>query len=128
MKVVMALACVLVVSSIASVANAAEGENKVPAPPLYAVTYDVSDLPVWSGTGKDAKFSPDVLMSFLRLSVDPNSWSLGAEIRARNLNGKPVFIVAQTEANHEKIADAFESYREDLKKRIWSALELSRLI
>ena len=31
-------------------------------------------------------------------------------------------------ANHEKIADSFESYREDLKKRIWSTLELSRLI
>jgi hypothetical protein len=69
-----------------------------------------------------------MLVSFLRLSVDPNSWALGAEIRARHLNGKPVFIVSQTKANHEKIADAFESFREDVKKRIWSVLELSRLI
>jgi hypothetical protein len=127
-KVTIALAIVLVVSQIASLADGVDGENKILAPPIYAVTYDVSDLPVWSGTGKDAKFSPDVLVSFLRLSVDPNSWALGAEIRAANLNGRPVFVVAQTEANHEKIADAFDSYREDVKKRIWSALELSRLI
>ena len=128
MEVAIALAIAFVASPIASVADGANGENKVLAPPIYAVSYDVSDLPVWSGTGEDAKFAPDVLLSFLRLSVDPNSWGLGAEIRAFNLNGRHVFVVAQTKANHEKIADAFESYREDVKKRIWSALELSRLI
>lgn len=100
--------------------------KKVVTPEFYVVSYAVTDLPVWRGTGKDAEFAPELLMSFVRLSVDPGSWELGAEMRPMKVKNQPVIVVSQTEANHERIADMFEAYRKDKSKREKAARDKKR--
>jgi beta-mannanase len=87
---------------------------KTETPPrvkLYQVNYNVADLPVWRSNLKDApRFAPEVLTTHLRSTIDPASWSNGATIRpfARNAS----LVIAQSKANHAKIADALKAFRE----------------
>ena len=81
------------------------------APAKVVITYAVADLPVWRTNLKDApQFAPEVLMTYLRSTVDPASWKAGAEMRPFERNAS--LVVAQTQANHEKIADALRAFRE----------------
>jgi hypothetical protein len=78
---------------------------------IYTINYAVADLPVWRSNLKDApKFAPEVLTKYLRSTVDPNSWKNGAEIRPFQRNAS--LVITQTQANHEKIADALHGFRE----------------
>jgi beta-mannanase len=78
---------------------------------VYAMTYAVADLPVWRTNLKDApKFSPEVLTKYLRSTVDPNSWNTGGEIRPNQRTAS--LVIAQSQSNHEKIADALKAFRE----------------
>jgi hypothetical protein len=86
--------------------------TKKSSPPVYLITYAVADLPVWRNKGdKSPEFAPEVLTTYLRATVDPKSWKKGADIRP--FTKQAALVIAQTQANHEKIADALESFREN---------------
>lgn len=95
----------------------AKPQTAVARVPVYPVSYVVDDLPVWQGTGSECKFAPDMLMSFIRLSVDRNSWQLGAEMRPLQRQGKAMLVIVQTRTNHEQIADMFQAYRQALRPK-----------
>lgn len=73
------------------------------------VVYNISDLPVWRTNGKETIFAPQVLVKCLQLTVDPNSWKSGAEIKVDERTAS--IIIAQTQTNHRAIADALENFR-----------------
>jgi hypothetical protein len=78
----------------------------------YSVTYNVADLPVWRIKGKAAPdFAPDLLTKYLRKTIDPKSWSNGAEIRPQAAQAS--LVISQTRANHKSISHAIDSFRED---------------
>jgi hypothetical protein len=78
---------------------------------IICVTYAVADLPVWRSNLKDTPhFAPEVLIKYLQATVDPNSWRTGAEIRPFERNAS--LVIAQTQSNHEKIADTISAFRE----------------
>jgi hypothetical protein len=81
------------------------------APKYYLVTYNVSDLPVWRNKGKvSPEFAPELLTNYLRATIDPHSWSAGAEIRP--VRQRASLVISQTGANHKKIREAINSFRE----------------
>jgi hypothetical protein len=112
MKKVAALVIVLCIgSSVVLIAAGPENaKNGKAAPVVYAVSYNVADLPVWRNR-VIPEFAPEVLVKYLRSTVDPASWEAGAEIRP--FKAKAILIIAQTQPNHEKIADALASFREN---------------
>jgi hypothetical protein len=76
----------------------------------YLIVYNVSDLPVWRNKGKSApEFAPDVLVKYLRATVEPKSWAAGAEIRPIVKDAS--LVICQTQANHEKVSAAIKSFR-----------------
>ena len=90
-----------------------EQSTEVKRPILYPLTYNVSDLPVWRNKGKAApEFAPEMLMKYLRATIEPQSWSSGAD----GAEMKPIvrtasLVISQTAANHEKIAEVIDSFR-----------------
>jgi hypothetical protein len=75
--------------------------------------YNIADLPVWRKGGKntDSEFGPELLVKYLKLTVDPNSWNTGAAVRTSAKDAS--LRISQTAANHKKIAAAISSFRLD---------------
>jgi hypothetical protein len=82
------------------------------SPKFYAMSYNVSDLPVWRIKGNAApQFAPELLNKYLRETIDPKSWSNGAELRPEAARAS--LVISQTAENHECISKAIGSFRGD---------------
>jgi hypothetical protein len=82
------------------------------SPKYYSISYNVSDLPVWRIKGNAApQFAPDLLTKYLRETIDPKSWSNGAEMRPET--SRASLVISQTEENHTSISKAIGSFRGD---------------
>jgi hypothetical protein len=78
------------------------------SPKYYPMIDNVSDLQVWRINGKAApQFSPDLLTKYLRETVDPKSWSNGAEMHPDAARAS--FVISQTEENHTSISKVISS-------------------
>jgi hypothetical protein len=87
-----------------------EHSTEKPDAKLYPITYNISDLPVWRINDKGApEYAPDLLLTYLRVTVDPKSWNTGADIRP--LPKQASLVVCQSEANHKAISEAINSFR-----------------
>lgn len=74
--------------------------------PTVARVYAISDLPVFSSE----EFDPSVLIAYVKLAVDPESWQDGigaVAVYERNLS----VVITQTEQNHEQIKVVLEGLR-----------------
>lgn len=77
---------------------------------IHNRVYYIADLPVWQFTPKaEPKFDAKILIAYIKTTVSPDSWFGDAEIRPFNKNAS--LVVAQTAANHEKIADLLSELR-----------------
>jgi hypothetical protein len=82
------------------------------SPKYYPLSYNVSDLPVWRIKGNAApQFAPELLTKYLRETIDPKSWSNGAEFRPEAARAS--LVISQTAENHECISKAIGSFRGD---------------
>jgi hypothetical protein len=97
--------------------NPKEQSTESAAAKYYPTTYNISDLPVWRNKGKASpEFAPEILMKYLRATIEPQSWSTGAEIKP--LGRTASLLISQTKANHKKISEAIDSFREDNPREI----------
>src|SRR4051794_25080220 len=104
MRTVAAFAIALVTLSpvIVRAVSPRDPTTEQAAPKYYPVTYNVSDLPVWRNKGKGSpEFAPELLTKYLRTTIDPHSWTAGAEIRP--VRQRASLVISQTGANHKKI-------------------------
>jgi hypothetical protein len=108
---VLAVAAALVSPVLLLAVNRSERSAESAKPELVVVNYNVADLPVWRTGGKktDTEFGPEVLIKYIQLTVDPNSWKGDAEIRSFAKNAS--LVISQTEANHKKVSEAINSFR-----------------
>jgi hypothetical protein len=89
-----------------------QGEADAAAPKCYAISYNISDLPVWRVKGNAApQFAPELLTRYLRETIDPKSWSNGAELRPEAARAS--LVISQTQENHTSISKAIDSLRGD---------------
>src|SRR5258705_6657345 len=95
--------------------DSSEQSTKSPAAKYYPVTYNISNLPVWRNKGKAApEFAPELLTKYLRSTIEPQSWTSGAEIRP--LGRQASLVISQTDANHKKVSEAINSFRQDNRR------------
>jgi len=91
--------------------DSSEQSTKSATAKYYAITYNISDLPVWRNKGKAApEFAPELLVKYLRATIEPHSWTSGAEIRP--LGRQASLVISQTDANHKKVSEAINSFRQ----------------
>ncbi len=106
MRIAFSVLVALLVLSAALFAAPAKDDKSTP---VYSMIYAVSDLPVWQ-KGKDGKeCKPDILIMYLKATVDPTSWkkdSLRADTKSATI------VISQTEANHRAIRCALNSFRD----------------
>jgi hypothetical protein len=94
--------------------DSSEQSTKSPAA-KYPVTYNISNLPVWRNKGKAApEIAPELLTKYLRSTIEPQSWTSGAEIRP--LGRQALLVISQTDANHKKVSEAINSFRQDNRR------------
>ncbi|WP_428307664.1 hypothetical protein [Lacipirellula sp.] len=83
--------------------------------PIVVQVYPVADLQVWKVRPDGVEFDADLLVDYLKSSVDCDSWladSQGeesAQIRPFERNGS--LVIAQTKKNHDKIATLIQEMR-----------------
>lgn len=90
------------------VADAAD-ENATPkAEPVYAMTYKVSDLPIYS---QDGELDGSILIAYVKAAVDSKTWDEGSQIAPHARNGR--LIIVTTSDNHKTIGKSLEAFRID---------------
>ena len=82
---------------------------------IYAMTYRLKELPVWSS---DGEFDPTVLISLIQSSVAPTSWeaSGGASTMAPYTQNASL-VVATTSANHDELQILLERLRKSIARK-----------
>jgi hypothetical protein len=89
-----------------------QNEAAAASPKYYAISYNVSDLAVWRIKANAApQFAPGLLTKYLRETIDPKSWSNGAELRPEAARAS--LVISQTAENHTSISKAIDSFRGD---------------
>jgi hypothetical protein len=99
-----------IVGVVSAIAYGMEPGANNQAEKIYAMTYPLSDLPVYRLGPGSSGFDPSVLIALIKKSVAPESWTeTDAAIAAypKNLS----CVITQTAANHARLADFFKSLR-----------------
>jgi GH25 family lysozyme M1 (1,4-beta-N-acetylmuramidase) len=98
----------IAVALISSVTLFAATKSDTPEK-VYEKVYNITDLAVFRTSPKETKFAPEILVKYLKSSVDPISWSSVRDIKV--LEKEQSLLIAQTQANHEAIATAIDGLR-----------------
>ena len=85
-------------------ANATDNVVVADADKVYPMSYQLTDLPVWSQNGKT--FNPAILMAYLKASVDA-AWETSSKMAPY----KSSLVIATTSTNHDRIAELLEDLR-----------------
>jgi hypothetical protein len=89
---------------------AAEPAPEDSAAKVYSVVYRLTDLPVFRLHAGSSEFDPSLLISLIEKSVAPESWNAaGGSVAAYPKNMS--IVVAQTQANHDRVASLLNSLR-----------------
>jgi hypothetical protein len=75
---------------------------------LIPVVYPIADLPVWMHQSDD--FNPTLLIDYLKLAVDPESWDRGSIATHPRTSA---LVILQTQRNHQMVAEVLIRLRRD---------------
>ena len=92
---------------------AAEPAPEDSAAKVYSVVYGLTDLPVFRLHAGSSQFDPSLLISLIEKSVAPESWNAtGGSVGSIAAYPKNMsIVVAQTQANHDRVASLLNSLR-----------------
>jgi hypothetical protein len=123
------LATLLVLSTVAIAHLPGNAGDDSPPEELVVVVYPVSDLPVWKYSEPikwetdenshsrptqdrpdgETKFDPSLLITFIKSSIDPESWKEGGLIAPHEKTA--AIVIRATDSNHQLIGDLLEKMR-----------------